>query len=81
MAIFAIGPTSNDEQEILESREQLDEELEKYSWLTPVALEVFGGKYDPSRLGFFHRLVAALPASPLHGLPASDPRDCTAIRT
>jgi menaquinone-dependent protoporphyrinogen oxidase len=41
---------------------------------------MFGGKYDPSKLSFFHRLLTALPASPLHGLPASDLRDWTAIR-
>jgi menaquinone-dependent protoporphyrinogen oxidase len=30
VAIFALGPLSADEQEILESRDQLDKELEKY---------------------------------------------------
>lgn len=62
VATFAIGPLSSDEQEILESRSQLDEELEKYPWLTPAALEMFGGKYDPSNLSFSHRLLTALPA-------------------
>jgi len=79
VAIFALGPLSTDEQEILESRNQLEKELEKYPWLTPVAVEMFGGKHDPSKLSFFHRIVAALPASPLHGLPASDVRDWRAI--
>ncbi|MCL5026226.1 MAG: flavodoxin domain-containing protein [Chloroflexi bacterium] len=80
VAIFALGPLSTDEQELLDSRDQLDKELEKYPWLTPVACEMFGGKYDPSKLSFSHRLLAALPASPLHGSPASDLRDWTAIR-
>lgn len=79
VAIFALGPVSTDEQEMLESRNVLDEELQKYPRLTPIALEMFGGKYDPSKLGLLHRLLAALPASPLHGLPASDVRDWTAI--
>lgn len=80
VAVFALGPLSTDEQEVLGARNALDEELAKYPWLTPVAVEMFGGKYDPSKLGFSHRLLTALPASPLHGLPASDVRDWTEIR-
>lgn len=79
VAVFALGPVSTDEQEMLESRNVLDEELEKYPWLTPIALEMFGGRYDPSKLGLSHRLLAALPASPLHGLPASDVQNWTTI--
>jgi menaquinone-dependent protoporphyrinogen oxidase len=81
IAIFALGPLSTNEQEIQGSRNQLDKELVKYPWLTPVALEIFGGKYDPSKLSLFHKVLAALPASPLHGLPARDIRDWAAIRT
>ncbi len=80
VAVFALGPIHNDEEERQGAREQLDKELAKYPWLTPIALEVFAGRYDPSRLSFFHRLLAALPASPLHALPASDARDWVAIR-
>lgn len=80
VAIFALGPLSADEQEMRGASEQIDQELEKHPWLQPVAKEMFGGKYDPSRLSLFHKLLAALPASPLHGKPASDVRDWTAIR-
>ena len=80
VAVFALGPTHADEQERQGSRAQLEKELAKYPWLTPVALEMFGGKYDPAKLRFPDTLIAALPASPLHGLPASDARDWTAIR-
>jgi menaquinone-dependent protoporphyrinogen oxidase len=41
---------------------------------------MFGGKYDPSKLSFPHRLLTALPASPLHEMMASDLRDWAAIR-
>jgi hypothetical protein len=41
--------------------------------------EMFGGKF-PARLRFPESLIAGLPASPLHGAPASDVRDWTAIR-
>ena len=81
VAIFALGPaTTGDEQEWQSARENLDQELAKYSWLTPATVEMFGGKYDPSKLSVSHKLLTALPASPLHGLPASDLRDWTAIR-
>jgi menaquinone-dependent protoporphyrinogen oxidase len=79
VAIFALGPNSNDEKEMQGSRAQLDKELAKFPWLTPVVIEVFGGKY-PAKLRFPESLVASLPASPLHGMPASDIRDWTAIR-
>jgi menaquinone-dependent protoporphyrinogen oxidase len=80
VAIFALGPLGTDEREIMEARNELDEELEQYPCLTPVALEVFGGKYDPAQLRFSDRLIAKLPASPLHEMPPSDMRDWTAIR-
>jgi menaquinone-dependent protoporphyrinogen oxidase len=80
MAIFALGPTSADEKEMQGSRAQLDKELAKYPWLRPVALEVFAGRYNPAKLNLPNRLIACLPASPLHGMPASDIRDWTAIR-
>jgi menaquinone-dependent protoporphyrinogen oxidase len=80
VAVFALGPTRGGEEERKGARAQLDGVLAKLPWLTPVALEMFGGKYDPTTLNFLHKLMAALPASPLHGLPASDARDWGAIR-
>ena len=80
VAVFALGPTHDDEEERQGSRAQLDKELAKFPWLTPGALELFGGKYDPAKLSFFHKLLTSLPASPLHQMPASDVRDWTAIR-
>jgi len=79
VAIFALGPNSNDEKEMQGSRAQLDKELAKFSWLMPVVIEVFGGKF-PAKLRLPESLIAGLPASPLHGMPASDVRDWTAIR-
>ena len=71
VAIFALGPLSTSAAAKRNSRRQLDKELAKYPWLKPVAVEVFAGKYDPSKpgLGFFERFV-----------PASDHRDWAAIR-
>jgi menaquinone-dependent protoporphyrinogen oxidase len=75
VAVFALGPVHDpyDEQEWQDSRAQLDKALVQFPWLTPVALEVFGGKYDPEKLRFPISLFAGKE-------PASDLRDWTAIR-
>jgi menaquinone-dependent protoporphyrinogen oxidase len=75
VAIFALGPFHDDEKEWKDARAQLDKELAKFPWLTPVALEIFGGKFDPARLRF---PLKSLPA--IKQMPASDIRDWTAIR-
>ncbi len=75
VAVFALGPVHDpyDKEEWQASRAQLDTELAKFPWLTPVALEMFGGKYDPAKLRFPIILFAGR-------APASDLRDWTAIR-
>jgi len=75
VAIFAMGPFNNDEKEWQGVRAQLDKELAMFPWLTPVAHEVFGGKFDPAKLRFPYNLVPYLKR-----LPASDIRDWTTIR-
>jgi menaquinone-dependent protoporphyrinogen oxidase len=79
VAVFALGPLHDDEKEMQDTRAQFDHELAKFPWLIPIALELFGGKYDPAKLRFPDNLIASLPASPLHQMPASDVRDWTAI--
>ena len=78
VAIFSLGPTRADEG-MAEVRASLDAQVGKHLWLKPVAVELFGGKYDPAKLRFPDTLLKALPASPLHGAPASDIRDWEAI--
>ncbi|MBN2393190.1 MAG: flavodoxin domain-containing protein [Anaerolineae bacterium] len=80
VAIFALGPTRLQEMKAPDVRTQLDQELNKYPWLKPVAAELFGGKYDPATLRFPDNLLAVIPASPLHDAPASDARDWEEIR-
>lgn len=80
LAIFALGPISTDEEEWQGSQSMLEKELAKFPWLTPIKVKVFGGKYNPAKLNIPHKLITSLPASPLHGLPASDVRDWAAIR-
>jgi|GEM_PF-5861737 len=58
---------------------QPEKELAKFPWLKPVVTGLFGGRY-PAKPRFPDSMVAALPASPMHGKPASDVRDWAAIR-
>ena len=80
VAIFGLGPIHPDEKEHTEALVQLQKELAKFTWLTPVCVEMFGGKLDPHALRFPDSLLVSLPASPLHNAPASDARDWEAIR-
>jgi menaquinone-dependent protoporphyrinogen oxidase len=75
VAVFALGPFHAEEKEFQGAREQLDKELAKFPWLTPQAITIFGGKFDPQKLTFPHNLIPAL-----KNMPASDVRDWTAIR-
>jgi menaquinone-dependent protoporphyrinogen oxidase len=72
VAIFTLGPLSPSEAAKRNSRRQLDKELASYPWLKPIVVEIFAGKYDPSKpgLSFFERF-----------LPARDYRNWDAIRT
>jgi menaquinone-dependent protoporphyrinogen IX oxidase len=79
-ALFALGPIKADDG-LDGSRDQLFTALTKLPAPTPVSTAVFVGAYDPSRLGFRDKTLAALPASPLHGEPAHDDRDWDATRT
>ena len=75
VAIFVLGPVHepHDEAEWKSSWEQLEKELAPFPWLEPVALEMFGGKYDPEKLGFPLKMFAGKE-------PASDLRDWEAVR-
>jgi menaquinone-dependent protoporphyrinogen oxidase len=59
VAVFALGPLHRDEHEWQAAREQFDTQLARVPWLTPIALEVFGGKLDPSELRFPWSVLSA----------------------
>lgn len=69
VAVFTLGPVNTSAGAMKNSHRQLDKELAKYPWLKLDALEIFVGKYDPSKLSFFEKF-----------LPASDLRNWEAIR-
>jgi len=76
VAVFALGPFHNKEEELTSAREQLDKELANFSWLKPVAVGVFVGKYDPASLRFPYNMIPAL-----KNMPPSDERDWDAIQS
>jgi menaquinone-dependent protoporphyrinogen oxidase len=75
VAVFALGPFNVDEKEFTGAREQLDKALAKFPWLTPVVIEIFGGKFDPAHLRFPYNLIPAMKQ-----MPVTDIRDWDAIR-
>ena len=75
VAVFALGPTEDKEEDWTETRQQLDKVLSKFPWLKPVAVKLFGGKFDPARLTFPYNLIPALKR-----MPVNDIRDWEAIQ-
>lgn len=75
VALFVLGPVQKVEKDWTGARQQLDKELAKFPWLSPVAQHIVGGKFDPATLGFPFKLIP-----PLRKMPVSDVRDWTAIR-
>jgi len=69
VAIFALGPLHDTEQELAGSRRQLDRALGKVPDVKPVSVAIFGGRIDPGELRF-----------PFSRMPRSDARDWDAIR-
>ncbi len=80
IAIFCLGPTGDDGDDIQAIQGQIEKDLVRHPWLKPVSTQMFGGKYDPAKLRFPDTLIAALPASPMHDKPFSDMRDWVAIQ-
>jgi len=73
-AVFALGPMNDVENEWNDVRGQLDKALVKFPWFKPMAVEVFGGRFDPTTLRPPYSLLPAMKR-----LPASDIRDWEAI--
>ena len=76
IALFVPGPVQKDERDWTGARTQMEKELAKFPWLSPVAREIVGGRFDPTKLGFPFNLIPAL----RNKIPAGDVRDWVAIR-
>ncbi|HSP73688.1 MAG TPA: flavodoxin domain-containing protein [Gaiellaceae bacterium] len=69
VAVFAMGPRTLEEQDVAESRTQLDRALAEAPELEPVSVAIFGGVIDPAAQHF-----------PFNRMAATDARDWDAIR-
>ena len=76
VSVFALGPFHDIDKEWQEIRAQFDKELATLPWFKPVSHEVFGGKFDPTKLRFPMNLIPALKK-----MPASDIRNWEEIRS
>jgi menaquinone-dependent protoporphyrinogen oxidase len=68
VAVFAMGPKTNEPSDVAGSRAQLDRALKKTPEVEPISVAIFGGVLDPDKLRF-----------PFNRMPASDARDWKAI--
>ena len=76
VAVFAGGPFGEATPQVWQKvRQNLDQELAKVSWFTPISVLVVGGKFDPNSLRFPYNLIPAM-----RQMPPSDLRDWEAIR-
>jgi menaquinone-dependent protoporphyrinogen oxidase len=70
LAVFALGPAKDTEEDFASSRRQLDQALEKATGIKPRAIAVFGGVIDPGKLRF-----------PFNRMPKADVRDWEQIHS
>ena len=52
LAVFGMGPLEDSESQFFDARQHLDKALAGLDGVTPVAVTVFGGVLDPSKLKF-----------------------------
>jgi menaquinone-dependent protoporphyrinogen oxidase len=74
-AFFTLGPVYGDDKSWNSAREEEQKELAKFPWFNPVTQEVFGGKFDPAKLGFPFRFIP-----PVRRMKANDARNWDAIQ-
>jgi menaquinone-dependent protoporphyrinogen oxidase len=75
VALFVPGPVQNVEKDFAAARQQLDKQLMRWPWLSPVAAQVVGGVWNPANLGFPYNWIPAL-----RRMEATDARNWEQIR-
>lgn len=73
-ALFAMGPWNDTPEEMETARKPVDKYLTTNAWFKPVAVEVFGGRHDPTQPRGFDNNPG------MRQMPASDARDWGKIR-
>ncbi len=76
--IFVLGPTRNLPADFAAARKQALKQLQRYAWLQPTEVHIFGGRWAVQNLPFPFSALKHLPAA--KKIPASDIRDWHAIR-
>lgn len=72
-AVFAMGPIENVAQHFADARKHLDKTLVKMGEVSPCAVAIFGGVFDPTKLKFPYANAGT------RTMPAADLRDWKAI--
>ena len=75
VVLLVPGPVQNVDKDWTGARQQLERQLTKFPWLSPIAKQVVGGVWDPARLTFPYTLIPAL-----RRMKPMDARDWDAIR-
>jgi menaquinone-dependent protoporphyrinogen oxidase len=73
LAVFGMGPIENTDEQLTGARGHLDKTLVKLEGVTPVAVAIFGGAFDPAKLKFPYSNPGT------KAMPAADLRDWKAI--
>jgi menaquinone-dependent protoporphyrinogen oxidase len=73
VAVFAMGPTEDVEQQFADARRHLDKTLLKLKGVSPVAVTIFGGVFDAAKLKFPYANAGT------RAMPPADLRDWKAI--
>jgi menaquinone-dependent protoporphyrinogen oxidase len=73
VAVFGMGPTEDKPEQFKGARQHLDKTLVKLPRLEPVAVEIFGGVFDASKLKFPYANAGT------RAMPPADLRDWKAI--
>jgi menaquinone-dependent protoporphyrinogen oxidase len=77
---FVLGPTRVLPGDFEAARNQAKKQLDRYPWLLPAEVQIFGGRYDMKHLPFPFSIVRHIPLFPANKIPGSDIRDWVAIR-
>jgi menaquinone-dependent protoporphyrinogen oxidase len=77
---FVLGPTRREAKDFEAARRQATRQLDRYRWLRPADVQIFGGRWNMNSLPFPFSLLRRIPGNPLAKIPAEDIRDWAAVK-